>query len=276
MIDTDLPFGGYSPLIPGKRGVKVGGSQIFSDFTYYGCCASIGAAGVGIFLQSALLTDADKKTLSLHFLQNGEQTVRIGNSELILHMVTEYPLNGKTTLNVLCKGDPIKATVRVRIPKWAEELRISADCGFEVTDGYAVFEKEWQGDTQVEIDFSLPFKLHQPKRWEKDTIYYADPYEPAIFPLEVHQEEKDKNYIAITKGPITLGADSRLGRSADAVFDPALESGKPICERVDPQGFDCNVMYTFKDMNGEDIRLVDYASAGKDWKSPIAAWLPTK
>ena len=32
----------------------------------------------------------------------------------------------------------------------------------------------------------------------------------------------------------------------------------------------------FQDESGERFRLTDYASVGKDWKSMIAAWLPTK
>jgi hypothetical protein len=36
------------------------------------------------------------------------------------------------------------------------------------------------------------------------------------------------------------------------------------------------VAYSFKDKNGNDIKLIDYASAGKDWKTTVAAWLRTK
>ena len=91
-----------------------------------------------------------------------------------------------------------------------------------------------------------------------------------------YQEEKDRDYIAITKGPLTLGADSRIGKPADSVFDFAFDSNKLIYEKVESRELDCMVMYSFKDKNGNDIRLVDYASTGKDWKSTVAAWMKTK
>ena len=33
---------------------------------------------------------------------------------------------------------------------------------------------------------------------------------------------------------------------------------------------------SFTDKNGEEFYLVDYASAGRDWKTLISAWLPTE
>jgi len=60
---TYLPFDSYSPLTPGKRGQKVGGNQILHDKTYYGCCACIGSAGVGVFLKNAVT----KSTLCMIF-----------------------------------------------------------------------------------------------------------------------------------------------------------------------------------------------------------------
>ena len=276
IVDTILPFGGYAPLIPGKRGVKLGGSQIFSDYSYYGCCASIGAAGIGVFLKSAVIKSDDNKTVYINFLLNGATTVSLGGTELIIRTETEYPVNAKTKISIVSNGQPVNATIKLRIPTFAENVQISSECDLNVDGGYAAFENEWEGESTIELDFSMPMKAHFPVKWEKDTIYFADPYDPAIFPLDVYQEEKDSDYIAITKGPLTLGADSRLGKSADSVFDFAFDSNKLIYEKVESRELDCMVMYSFKDKNGNDIRLVDYASTGKDWKSTVAAWMKTK
>jgi len=276
IVDSILPFGGYAPLIPGKRGVKLGGSQMFSDFSYYGCCASIGAAGIGVFLRSAVTQNIANGVLSVNFIQNGEQKINIGSTELVIRTKTEYPINGKTSLRIICNGLPIKLTLKVRIPIWAENIRVYTTCASRVENGYAVFDSEWSGESNIDIDFDMPIKVNYPEKWTKDTIYFADPYDPAIFPKDVFQEESDRNYIAITKGPITFGADSRLGRSADSVFDFAFEGGELIYKKISSDEFDCMVMYAFKCIDGEEIKLVDYASAGKDWKTLITAWLPTK
>jgi hypothetical protein len=41
-------------------------------------------------------------------------------------------------------------------------------------------------------------------------------------------------------------------------------------------GVPCRVKLHFTPENGEPYCLVDYASAGLDWETDIAAWLPTK
>ena len=37
MIDTYMVVDSYSPLTAGKRGAKIGGSQMLPDYSYYGC-----------------------------------------------------------------------------------------------------------------------------------------------------------------------------------------------------------------------------------------------
>ena len=48
-INGGLPFDSYAPLLPGLRGRQMGGYQVMENNTYYGCCACIGAAGLGLF-----------------------------------------------------------------------------------------------------------------------------------------------------------------------------------------------------------------------------------
>jgi len=98
--------------------------------------------------------------------------------------------------------------------------------------------------------------------------YYA-----AIARVVEHQDAEDKFY-AVTRGPITFAADSRTGKAADTPFpitDQWQICGGEICENVP-----CNLKLKYITENGEEIYLVDYASAGKDWKTVIAAWLPTE
>jgi hypothetical protein len=72
-----------------------------------------------------------------------------------------------------------------------------------------------------------------------------------------------------------LAADSRTGKEAGSVFD--FEPAGTLCE--DPNisaGVPCMLKMKFTDRNSEDFYLVDYASAGRDWETEIAAWLRTK
>jgi hypothetical protein len=43
-----LPFDSYTPLTAGTRGNGIGGLKVLDDGHYYGCCACIGSAGIGI------------------------------------------------------------------------------------------------------------------------------------------------------------------------------------------------------------------------------------
>jgi len=63
-IAEPLPFDSYSPLTAGTRGNGIGGLKVMSDLHYYGCCACIGSAGIGLVpkMQAAgfeAIVDAD-------------------------------------------------------------------------------------------------------------------------------------------------------------------------------------------------------------------------
>jgi len=68
--------------------------------------------------------------------------------------------------------------------------------------------------------------------------------------------------------------DSRTGKAADSAFVPTRNA--ELAENEIVPGVPCTLKMTFAPENGESYSLVDYASAGKDWKTAIAAWLPTK
>ena len=69
-----------------------------------------------------------------------------------------------------------------------------------------------------------------------------------------------------------------MGKDANEEFTFKTEDGKIICDKC-PDGdiYDsrsCSVKCEFTDEGGKKFHLIDYASAGKDWDTDIAAWLP--
>lgn len=261
VVDTYLAFDSYSPLTPGKRGKKVGGNQLMPDLSYYGCCACIGAAGVGVFLENAVCVKGD--TVTVNFFEKGEARFTVGGVAVTMRTDTEYPVSGDITLSVKAER-PVRFVLRVRIPAWAGE------------EGYRVYEKDWSEDA---ISLSLPMQVvfHHPISWDTDTVYTdmshsGGGWHVAEAMAVKHRPEDDK-FVALTRGPLTLGADSRLGKAADSVFSFASE-GKLCSDRLINAKTECVVKLAFTDKNGEAFYLVDYASAGRDWESEIAAWLP--
>ena len=121
-------------------------------------------------------------------------------------------------------------------------------------------------------------RLHYPEYWEEDTVYTDTSKNSSnfhgAFPKQVYHQEEEDHYVAVTRGPLTLAADGRTGKAADSVFVPARSA--QLCESTITEGVPCLLKLKFTPAEGEEYALVDYASAGRDWQTPIAAWLPTK
>jgi len=265
IISSYLAFDSYSPLTAGLRGQKVGGNQRLPDNTYYGCCACIGAAGAGIFLKNAVTSDKD--SITVNFFEAGTADTVIGGVKVTLNIETGYPVDGNIKINVKAE-EPVRFTLKVRIPEWAD-----------APTGYALYDKEWSDNTVV-LDLPMTLKFHYPETWEEDVVYTdmaagiaAFGYYTAAAKTVYHKPEED-DYIAVTRGPLTLAADSRTGRPADSVFD--IEGEATLVKNEIVTGVPCTLKLEFTDKNGEKFYLVDYASAGRDWKTKIAAWLRTK
>jgi DUF1680 family protein len=277
IVNMSVPFDSYSPLIPGKRGRKNAGLQILADKTYYSCCAAIGAAGVGVFLRHAVL--ADDNTVTLCFYESGSINLSGGGKELSIQTETAYPADGAVRLTISSEK---KTTfdLKLRIPAWSSQTEISASRQYTVENGYAVFSGEWCGKTSIEIKFDMSIRETLPIPWETDVLYTKTHYDSEP-PLVVFHKEEDDHYISLARGPLTLAADSRTGKDAHSVFEfcrdengKLLYSSEGACEFL-PQS-PCILRCSFPAPDGTSFTLVDYSSAGKDWSSHIAAWLPTK
>lgn len=264
LVDTYLPIDSYSPLLSGKRGRKVGGNQLLPDLTYYGCCTCIASAGTGVFMQN--MVTVNDAGITVNFFENGTATVPYDGATVEITQKTAYPVDGRIEITV--KTDVPKAfALKVRIPGWTGNR-----------EGYAVYQREWRNDT-ILLDFAMPIRTQLPVKWEKEVIYTdmsnLKPGCHTASATTVYHDPKDDDYIALMRGPITLAADSRTGKDAGSVFDFVPEAEICADKEIAP-GVPCMLKLRFTDRNGEDFYLVDYASAGKDWETDIAAWLKTK
>ncbi len=262
VVSTFLALDSYSPLIPGKRGQKTGGTQLLTDHSYYGCCACIGAAGLGVFAQNAVMTDGEG--LIVHFFEEGTAALTYKGVQVELNFKTRYPANG--ALQITVKTDaPIAFKLKVRNPAWNGE------------GGYLVYERVWNEDI-LELNFDMSLQIHRPLTWDQDLIYTdlsvkTNGYYTGA-PVHVSHQDSEDHYVAVTRGPLVLAADSRTGKPADSVFD-FEPKGELVAPGIAP-GVPSLLKLEFTDVKGEKFYLVDYASAGRDWDTVIAAWLPTK
>ena len=267
--DRPMPFDSYSPLLSGKRGEKIGGMQDLEDNSYFGCCACIAGAGVGIYAKTALLVDGDGITLSA--FECGAHKIVYKGVDVIVDVRSNYPADGKVDIEITA-SEAIKLELRVRVPAFAENYKADAK------NGYLVYACDTANETVISLDFDMPVVATTPMIWDEDTYFHSRYMNgtSTIEPITVKQTEDERNYISLSRGPITLAVDSRLGKSADAVFNFNVKDGVVDASVVSADGFECIEMLEITEKSGEKTRLVDYASAGRDWKSFIAAWMKTK
>ena len=273
--DTPMPFDSYSPLIAGKRGQKIGGSQNLEDNSYYGCCACIAGAGIGIYAKTAVLVD--DKGLTLNVLERGAHKVEYKDASVIVDVRTSYPVDGHIEIEITSDKE-ISFELRVRRPSFVADCKVSAASEPNERDGHFIFTCDTSKETEIILDFDMPVIATTPMIWEEDTYFHASYMNgtSTIQPVTVKQTEEERNYISLSRGPITLAADSSLGKSADAAFSFDVKNGIVAGSLVEAPDKPCIEMIEFVEKNGEKTRLIDYASAGRDWETLIAAWMRTK
>lgn len=265
-----LPFDSYSPLIPGKRGRKVGGFQFMSDGSYYGCCVCIGAAGVGVFAKHAVLACGD--AITMNFYEAGDNDISLPSGRVRIRTETDYPADGRIKLTVSAECG---FRLRLRIPEWSKKTHLPE--GARVRDGYAELEVA-AGEWELELRLEMSIRETLPEKWDLDVLFIntCGTIRP---PVPVRHREEDDAYISLSRGPLTLAADSRLGKDARSTLSFARSEGKIKCRAEiggKVGGDDCILSCRFEDAEGGEFCLIDYASAGKDMESDIAAWLPQK
>ena len=94
----------------------------------------------------------------------------------------------------------------------------------------------------------------------------------------VKHKEEDDLFVSLSRGPLVLAADSKMGKNANEDFTFKADNGKieyRKCPDTDIYGGRaCIVKCELSDEGDNKFMLIDYASAGKDWDTDIAAWLP--
>ncbi len=251
-----FPFDSYSPLVYGKRARAVGGHKIMRDGSSYGCCACIGSAGLGVGVLSSVMTTKNGFVFNQYF--DGEATLVSPNGNEVRFVIgTKYPFEESIKIKIFSEVTE-SFEIKLRIPSWCQSGSILVD-GEEqkFENGYVSIMKSWNMGDVVDITLDMPIRIINAPEYGKDS--------------------QTKNHIALLKGPIVLARDERFSDGIHTPCSPQTDdNGYVIYKKSDNADFYCNVEYTITNNDGSSFSVVDYCSAGKDWKSNIEAWLPTK
>ena len=251
-----LPFDSYSPLVSNRRGRKVGGYNIFTDKTYYGCCACIGAAGAGTFPQVALMKN--EKGLVFNLYEQGTvEALTLAGKALSVQMDTAYPYDGNIKLTLTLEA-PESFDLVFRVPAWCEGATLTAKGKTEsVAAGYATVNAAWQSGDVIELNLPMAVKRVLPPEGAVNADIFA----------------------AYTYGPLVMAADKRI-TDPSAVLDIAVDDKGYVASKAVycPEIRDAHLCLEVPLTDGTKVRLIDYASAGKTWteESRCAAWLYRK
>lgn len=276
-----LPFDSYSPLTAGTRGNGIGGLKVMSDNHYYGCCACIGAAGLGLVPMMALMK-ADKG-FALNLYINGSMETKTARGNHITFITkTAYPVDGKVQIlvNIEEKED---FSLLLRIPVWSKETKITVNGEVvSVTSGYTEIERIWSDGDVVDVEFDMRTQAFYPTPYGHEIlmnkVIWGANYVVATYDVE---DPIAKNHIALRRGPIILAQENRLGYSVDEPVDIKVEADGYVKvtmpeKEIAPYKHILEVEVPLTD--GTKMHVTDYASAGKLWseESKMAAWILTK
>ena len=193
----------------------------------------------------------------MNFYEQGENEITTERGKITIKTETKYPADGKIKLAIDSECD---FCLKLRIPEWSQ------NGANKEKDGYATHHIR-RGETVIELDLDMSIRTTLPEKWDLDVLY-IDTCGTRKPPVPVRHYPEDDNYISLSRGPITLAADSSLGKDAKSTFSFKNLDYK-VCE---DENYTLKLEFTAE--NGEKFYLIDYQSAGKDWQSDIAAWLP--
>jgi len=258
-VNGGLPFDSYSPLLPGVRGRAIGGYKEMENGTYYGCCACIGSAGLGLIGMSGTVCAADGLYVNL-FLPGTVSALTPAGQPVTLTTGTCYPRGGTVRI-VVAPEKPETFTLGVRIPAWSEKtgLFVNGEPVEARAGSYARLTRAWKKGDSVLLTLDLRVR--------------------PVCPEDYGVNSADAPFMALRRGPIVLARDARLGGDVDAPVKPALEPDGSA------RAFDCGrapfpsvVALAIQLDDGGFMPMVDYASAGKTWQedSRMCAWFPVR
>lgn len=280
LVADPLPFDSYSPLTSGMRGKKIGGFQIMNDMHYYGCCACIGSAGIGLVPKMQFCTSDDGFAMNMFI--NGSVKAKTPSGSYVEFVTdTTYPKNGRVTVTLKTETSD-SFLFNIRIPSWSRDAVISVNdeiCHVR-KNGYAVIDRLWKDGDMVNIDLDMSIRAIHPTSYGSQVvmnkIIWSEDYTIPVFDNE---DPMARKHIAFRRGPIMLAQENRLGYSVDDPAEFLINDDGSInaVETENELPYPCILSFDLPTSSGS-MTVTDYSSAGKLWnkESKMAVWMLIK
>lgn len=279
LVIEPLTFDSYSPLTAATRGTGVGGLKVMSDNHYYGCCACIGALGVGLIPKIQLLTSKEGFVFNL-FINGTVTTKTPQNNRITFQTDTEYPKNGKISTKIHLENIE-EFEISIRIPEWSHKNKIYVNSSsIEVENGYTSIKRIWSDGDIIEIELDMRTEAIYPIPYGTqilmNTVIWGH---NCVIPTYDKEDELAKKHVALRRGPIMLAHENRLGYDIMEPIDIEVNEAGYVDVTLTDENipYDYIVAVNVPLKNGKKIMLTDYSSAGKLWneESKMAVWMVT-
>jgi len=281
-IVEPLPFDSYSPLTLNRRGRQIGGLKVMSDNHYYGCCACIGSAGIGLVPKMHLMTT--QKGFAMNLYIDGQVTSKTpAGHEITFKTETAYPKDGTVRI-VLSMEQPEEMELRLRIPAWSEKTCLS--CNGQpaaVEQGYTAITTTFADGDVLELSLDMRTFAVKPIPYSTQILMNKTKWGPnfCMLPNFDREDPLAQKHIALRRGPLMLAKENRLGYDVEAPMALQIrEDGTVDAALLDNSQipYDCILGVTVPLKDGTCVKLSDYASAGKLWteENKMAVWLLTE
>ncbi len=276
-----LAFDSYSPLTADVRGKGIGGLKTMSDMHYYGCCACIGPAGLGLAAKMAVTTNDTAVSLNL-FVDGVMKVSSPAGNPLTLNVDTTYPVSGRVKVEVELEQVE-KFDFKIRIPAWSKRTGLAVNGELvEVNNGYVSLDREWRNGDKIELLLDMRTEAIRPVSYGSQilmnhVVWGAN----TVIPTFDEEDPMAKYHIALRRGPIILAQENRLGYSVDEPVDILVREDGYV-----DVTFPKNPIAPYKNIlevevpltDGGKMHVTDYSSAGKLYynsECKMAAWMLT-
>jgi DUF1680 family protein len=269
-----LPFDSYSPLTAGKRGRGIGGFQVMEGGEFYGCCVCIAAAGIGSVPRAALL-ESEKGIVINMYLKGKIRAFTPSGAPLEIVTDTLYPADGRVKITVNPEKEE-EFTLALRIPAYSIETELAV-CGekMDVASGYTEISRVWKKGDSIELVLDMRTEYITPTPYGTQVLMNKVVWGESSVTVSRFDREDPlaKNHFALRRGPLMLARDSRLEENIENPISVKTKAGfvDVIPTTAD---FDTQLAVEVELQNGNKVKLVDYASAGKLMgENKLAVWM---
>lgn len=211
VIATFDPSGKWSTYNTPMDGYRVPSTvdiafQIRPGSEQLNCCSVNAARGLGMLSDWALMRSAEG--LVLNWYGPSEMEAIVGDTDVTLRQVTQYPREGLVTIEVSPAKDS-EFELKLRIPHWSKQTRVSVN-GEPVAaqpGRYLTLDRLWKAGDTIELELDMDFRFWQgAEQCAGKSCVYRGPLLLAFEESRPSSLEFSKNWSAF--------ADSRIAREA--------------------------------------------------------------